>query len=431
MPAMLHFVRDESELQTIVRSTPGSVRALGSRLSQPPLLMPRRENDKLLDLGQMRGVLGVEQSNVTFAAGTTLEEVHRTLTSMHRMLPCSPGVISCQTLAGALSTGTHGQGLGQSSFADTATHFRIVLADGSIRVVDEQDPWFGAAQLALGSLGIVSAVTVKTQPVSVFTCVKCTVADEALETKLVSWAEQELYCKAWWFPEDGLVHRWVGREANPDEEIQYEAAGRELVSLTSSDGSLNEAVDRALHKLRHDTKDNKDTGDQFRTLTRFRNVSDVTGDLFQIFCNGVAAPQINLEIAVPLKLAGTVIRQLRRWYHETQPRLHYPIILRCTGPSTAWLSPAHDQPVCYFGFVVYYAHDGSISADGLSFLVSVERLLCEVGGRPHWAKHFQPNLYNWRRLYPRWDEFLAIRLDADPGAKFSNRFTHDVFGLTL
>ncbi len=416
---------DEAALQEIIHTASGRVRALGSRLSQRSLLTADGD-EVLLDLVRFDGLLSADGDTATFAAATRLEEVHRILAETGRMLPCCPGVISRQTLAGALATGTHGQGLGQSSFADTVTRFRLVLADGRICEIARDHPWFNAAQLSLGALGIVTAVTLRTVPTQIFTCLKRSVEDAALETDLVFWARTEAYCKAWWFPESRRVHLWLGREAHAEEVALYEAGGRGLVALTKADQSLNDAIDHTLHYLRHDTKDQGEGGDQFRTLKRFRDVSDVTGDLFQIFCNGIAVPQVNLEIAVPLEHAGTVIGRLRAWHDAVRPRLHYPIILRCTGPSSAWLSPAQGEPVCYFGFVVYYAQDGSIAQDGLDFLAAVEKIIAAAGGRPHWAKHFNPGLYAWKDLYPAWEKFTAVRAAADPGGKFTNRFIRDL-----
>ena len=101
--------------------------------------------------------------------------------------------------------------------------------------------------------------------------------------------------------------------------------------------------------------------------------------------------------------------------------MHYPVILRCTGPSEAWLSPSHGQETCYFGFVVYYAEDGSLSAEGESFLRAVERVLAAEGGRPHWGKYFDESLYDWPALYPQWEAFREVRERARPAPPVRQR----------
>ncbi|WP_312665067.1 FAD-dependent oxidoreductase, partial [Pantoea sp. CTOTU49201] len=127
--SQLQQPQTEAELQQLLRTASGKVRVLGSRLS-PGRMLGVNEQDLLLDLSAFNGVIAQDADSVTFAAGTPLEQVYSTLTEMDRMLASSPGVIAVQTLAGAMATGTHGQGLAQSSIADEALRIRMVLADG-------------------------------------------------------------------------------------------------------------------------------------------------------------------------------------------------------------------------------------------------------------------------------------------------------------
>ena len=189
---------------------------------------------------------------------------------------------------------------------------------------------------------------------------------------------------------------------------------------------MNDTIDQTLRQLRDDTRvavDDKPS----RTVTRFRDFTDVTGDIYQVFCRGIATPQINVEIGVPLDLAGGVLKKIKDWHDETKPRMHYPVILRCTGASESWLSPSHGQETCYFGFVVYYSDDGSLSAEGQDFLRAVESLLAAEGGRPHWGKYFDESLYDWPTLYPQWEAFREVRAALDPAGRFANAFTAALF----
>lgn len=417
---------DEAQLRALVADHPGNIAIMGSRLSSGDLLHAENKNAILLDPGALSGLIASTPETVTFGAATPLHEVYATLTGMERMLPSSPGVIALQTLAGAIATGTHGQGLGQSSIADEVQRLRLVLADGSVLELDRQHRWFGAAQLALGTLGIVTEVTLKTMPMGIFTCFKSATDDVDLESTLVEWNETFPLSKAWWFPEDHVVHVWRAREATPDEALAYQHNNRETLSLSSGDNSMNRTVERTLVHMQHDIQGAQ--GDKpFKTVERFKNFTDITGDIYQIYCRGIATPQINIEIGIPLRRAGQVIQKIKQWYADTHPHMHYPVILRCTGPSDAWLSPAGQEATCFFGFVVYYAADGSLSKDGVHFLNTVEKLLAEQGGRPHWGKYFAPELYHWRDLYPQWQQFREVRAALDPTGKFANAFSSALF----
>jgi len=99
------------------------------------------------------------------------------------------------------------------------------------------------------------------------------------------------------------------------------------------------------------------------------------------------------------------------------------------GASSAWLSPAFGQRTLFFGFVVYYADDGTLSAAGLEFIDAAERFLSAEGGRPHWGKYFDPTLYDWEAIYPKWSQFCALRARFDPEGKFRNEYIGGLFGI--
>ncbi|WHT00214.1 MAG: L-gulono-1,4-lactone dehydrogenase [Pantoea stewartii] len=418
---------NEAALQQLLRDTHNTVRVIGKTYS-PGRMLAVHPDDLLLDLSAFTGLLRSDAHSVTFAGATPLEQIYSTLTDMDRMLASSPGVISVQTLAGAMATGTHGQGLQQSSIADEAEQIRLVLSDGSIRELSRGDDDFAAALVSLGTLGIVTEVTLRTQPFRIFTCHKNAVSADNLESDLLRWNEDYALSKAWWFVDDNIMHVWNAHQASYDEIQRYEQSGREVVEhADEGDDSLNDTIEQTLEHMHRDTQIHGKGGKQFRTVTRFRDFTDVTGDIYQLFCRGIAVPQINVEIGVPLARTPAIISKIKRWYAENRPHMHYPIILRCTGASSAWLSPAFDQPTCFFGFVVYYADDGSLSEAGLHFLSEVEKLLAEEGGRPHWGKYYDASLYHWRDLYPHWDRFRALREQLDPHHRFSNDYTAELF----
>lgn len=419
--------QSEAELQQLLRDSQGKVRVTGKRLS-PGHMLCVHPQDLLLDLSALHGVLAHDAESVTFAAGTSLQQVYATLSAMDRMLASSPGVIALQSLAGAMATGTHGQGLGQSSLADEALRIRMVLADGSVREFVRDDVDFPAAQVSLGALGIVTAVTLRTRPFRLFTCHKFAVSADALEQDLLTWNQQYELSKAWWFVDDNLMHVWNASQASHEDAQAWLANQREVIEHgDDTDSSLNHTIDQILAHMHRDTQIHGKGGKQFRTVTRFRDFTDMSGDIYQLFCRGIAVPQINVEIGVPLEKTPHIIRKIKAWYAAHHPHMHYPIILRCTGSSEAWLSPAYQQPTCFFGFVVYYADDGSLSKQGLHFLTEVEKLLAAEGGRPHWGKYYDPQRYSWPTLYPQWEAFRAVRQALDPLHRFSNDYVTGLF----
>lgn len=416
----------EKELQQLIANSTGKIRIMGSRMSPGRMLKLTDDGDTLTDMSRLRGLIRQDENSATFAGGTLMHEVYEVLTAEGKMLPASPGVIASQTLAGALATGTHGQGLQQSSIADEALSIRMVLADGTVADFDRHHRCFHAVQLGLGSLGVVTQVTLRTTPSLIYTCYKNAVSGDTLEQDIYHWNQNDALSKAWWFPNENQVHVWAAREANSEEMAQYHANNSELIKQEETSDVMNETIDQTLEHMRSDTKIVDENGKPFRTVTRFKDFSDVTGDVYQVFCRGIATPQINVEIGIPLAHTADVIRKIKAWHGEMQPHMHYPIILRCTGPSECWLSPAYGADTCFFGFVVYYAEDGSLSEEGVSFLQAIEKVLAAEGGRPHWGKYFDAKLYNWAEIYPQWEAFRQVRDTLDPQRKFENAFTAEL-----
>lgn len=73
------------------------------------------------------------------------------------------GATAQQSLAGATATGTHGTGRLLGSMSTQIVGLRLVLANGTIVTVSNQSQpvLFSAARVGLGSLGVVTAITLR------------------------------------------------------------------------------------------------------------------------------------------------------------------------------------------------------------------------------------------------------------------------------
>jgi L-gulonolactone oxidase len=59
---------------------------------------------------------------------------------------------------------------------------------------------------------------------------------------------------------------------------------------------------------------------------------------------------------------------------------------------------------------------------------SIEAIMLEYGGRPHWGKrHFQTAATLAER-YPRWEQFQKLRARFDPQGCFRNHYLDRVLG---
>ncbi|MFQ2474998.1 D-arabinono-1,4-lactone oxidase [Aeromonas caviae] len=423
------------ELQQLLREYPErKLRLIGSGLSFEPIHSVYAEGSQalLVDLHHLRGQLDKTADTVTYLAGTPLDTVYADLIAMDRMLPASPGVIGIQTLGGALSTGTHGQGLHQSALCDAVAVLTVMLASGDIIRVDRTDPRFGAFVMGMGMLGILLDVTLNTVPNRIMRCTKFTTDYPFLLEHNERLNREHAFVKSWWFAWTGESHIWLVDPASDDEVARYRAGGSEPLVLEGDmdermNLALNATIDATLQKMARDTKDEARAGEHFETVRRFKDASDLVGNVYQILCKGIPAPQINCEVAVPLERMGEALAILQAWQEANPGVLHYPFILRCTGPSVAWLSAAHDKSVCWIGFLVYLAADGTFVGGSMEQMRELQQLLVPLGGIPHFGKHLAMDLYDFPALLPRWHDFLALKRELDPHGRFENRWLGDLF----
>ena len=120
----------------------------------------------LVSLQRYQQVLAVnrEARTVTVQAGIWLKDLNKFLATKGLALS-NMGIIAEQSLAGAISTATHGTSTRFGSLAQQVVALSLVTASGEvISASKEQNPeLFAAAQVSLGSLGIpphfVSCVT--------------------------------------------------------------------------------------------------------------------------------------------------------------------------------------------------------------------------------------------------------------------------------
>ena len=106
-----------------------------------------------------------ERRRVTVDAGITLRALADELDAVGLAMP-NLGDINVQSLAGALSTATHGTGRAWGNLATTVVGIELVDGTGEVVVCDEHaDPdLLRVARVGIGALGVVTAMTIQCVP---------------------------------------------------------------------------------------------------------------------------------------------------------------------------------------------------------------------------------------------------------------------------
>src|SRR5262245_20079301 len=166
-PQRIAMPSTEAELCALVRDAAAEgldVRVAGTGHSFTPLVAT---DGLLLSLDRWTGIesADVAGGGVTVRAGTKLHDLGEELLALG-LAQANLGDVDVQSVAGAVSTGTHGTGRTLGSISTQVTGLRLVSPAGElIDISAERDPeLLEAARVALGTLGVLSAVTLRVQP---------------------------------------------------------------------------------------------------------------------------------------------------------------------------------------------------------------------------------------------------------------------------
>lgn len=204
------------ELVGCARKEGKTLLTVGSGHSPSDLVMT---NDWLVNLDKYNTVLGVKRhtsgmyADVTVEAGIRLFQLHEFL-AKEGLAMQNLGSISDQSIAGIISTGTHGaspyHGLVSQQIVD------LTLVNGKGQVVfcnsETNTDVFRAALLSLGKVGIIVKATIRVIPAFKVRASEEVISFDTLLEKWESiWVSSE-YIRIWWYPYAKKCVLWRGNK---------------------------------------------------------------------------------------------------------------------------------------------------------------------------------------------------------------------------
>jgi L-gulonolactone oxidase len=371
----------------------------------------------MVRLDALRGVLDADRESglVRVGAGTVLRDLNQELAALGLGLE-NMGDIDAQTVAGAISTGTHGTGAGFGNISVRVEGVELVLADGSVRELSAAgDPeLLRAARIGIGALGAISTVTLRCFPA--FTLRREDSAHQLADVldRFDELAERNDHFELFTFP---YSDRALVLERNRTAEAPKPKS--RVVAL------LNDVLleNWALEAMAVTGKAMPRT---IPALARFAGLV-ATGTNNQdrsdrIFVNQRNVRFTEMEYAVPRADGPTAVRRVVEWVRANRYPVFFPIEVRVAAGDDASLSTAHERDTAYIAVHQYRGMEWR------PYFEAVESIMNDYDGRPHWGKrHFQ-TAETLAPRYPKWAEFQAARDTLDPGRVFTNEYAERVLG---
>lgn len=416
-PAELRRPRSIDELsQAIERAAERGlrVRAVGAGHSFSDIACT---DGLLLRLDGIADVLDVDAASglVRVQAGITIGELGRRLDG-HGLAMENLGDIDVQSIAGAISTATHGTGARLRNIAAQVVELTLVLADGATLVCSpERDAeLFRAARVGLGALGVVAEVTLRCVPAFTLRGVDAPAPlDETLE-RFEELALGNDHFELFVFPHaDVALTRTNNRTDEPPRPRGRLSAYVNDVLLTNhAFGLFCRAGRRAPGRIPQIN----------RLVTRLAGRSVRVERSAAIFASPRLVRFTEMEYALPRERTPEAVRRVLAMIERRGFAVPFPIEVRTVAPDDAFLSTATGRDS---GFVAVHMFE---RMEWRPYFEAVEAIMDELGGRPHWGKrHFQ-TAATLRSRYPEWDRFQAMRARLDPDGRFANEWTERVLG---
>ncbi|WP_413318863.1 D-arabinono-1,4-lactone oxidase [Agrococcus sp. 1P02AA] len=397
-----------------VRERSGTIRPLGSSHSFSAAARP---DDAQLSVDAMRGILAhdVERGRVTVLAGTTIRELS-TLLEARGLALDNLGDIDRQTIAGAISTGTHGTGILHRSIGASVVAVTLVTAAGAVvRVSETEQPeLLDAVRLGLGVLGVLVDVTLQCVPAFALEAIEAAVELEAVLGDWMGLLERTDHFEFYWFAGTALaVTKSNSRVEGPlsprsalgrfiDERVLTDVGHRALLAA----GALVPAASRAINAV------------AARGMARGRFVEPS----HSVFVAERAVRFRELEYGIPVEALPEALREVARALRRADLTPTFPFEMRATAADTALLSTARGRDTAYIAAHRWWREDPR------PLFELVEPILLAHDGRPHWGKHHSLRAPQLAERVPGFAEFLAARDRLDPERLFASAWTRRVLG---
>jgi L-gulono-1,4-lactone dehydrogenase len=415
-PAEVVRPRNRDELGTAIVTAAAAGRKVSIAGSGHSFTEAALTDGTMIDVAALSGAVDADTASglVRVGAGTVLadlnEELHRFGLAMENL-----GDIDRQTVAGAISTGTHGTGAKLRNISAQIEAIELVTADGSVRELDASvSDLLRAARVGVGALGAISAVTLRCVPAFVLERIDSPQPREEVFASFDQRAEANDHFELFTFPyaDSALVLERNRVEGPPRPRGRIASYLNDIVLENWSLEALSAAgrlVPRAIPGLS-------------RLAAALASGGKTVDRSDRVFASERRVRFTEMEYGIPREHGPAAAQRVIDWVRSNRYPVFFPIEMRVAAGDDALLSPSHKRDSAYIAVHQYRGMKWR------PYFEAVEEIMRDYGGRPHWGKrHFQTAATLAAR-YPRWADFQAARDQLDPGRAFTNEYAERVLG---
>lgn len=416
-PEAIYYPKHLHELVMLVKTCQSEnkkLRVVGAGHSFTPLVAT---SEILVSLDYLSGIESLDRENhlVTVWAGTRLKDLGKLLANQGYAME-NLGDINAQSIAGAISTGTHGTGTQFGSLSTQVTKMTVLTAKGELIEVShtENNAYFAAMKLSLGMLGIIVKVQLRVLPKYLLVSESFRMSLKDCFNKLSELKYHNRNFEFFWFPHTETVQiklmNTIHTAARP------KGVGNRMNKLLLENGvfwmlsemcriqpSLSQAVSTVSAKA--------------------VPIGKEVGESFLLYATPRLVKFNEMEYSLPAEDMEAVLTDIKQVMHKQRVNVHFPLECRYVKRDDLWLSPSYERDSAYIAVHMY---------KGMAFKTffdAIEEVFFYYEGRPHWGKMHSMTSEKLAKAYPRFTDFLHVRETLDPDGMLVNEYLRKLFGI--
>ncbi|PLW69374.1 D-arabinono-1,4-lactone oxidase [Pseudohalioglobus lutimaris] len=410
-PSHIAAPQSEEEVVDFMRTLGGPVRPVGSGHSWSGLVPT---DHSMLTLDRLKGVVSHDEETLQaevwagtklFAYGPMMEDLGQAIVNMSD--------VNYQTMAGAISTSTHGTGAALGSMSSYVIGLQLVTPRGEVLELhaDNEKELFNAARTGLGSLGVITRLRFQNRE------------------------KHRLHQQEWLADIDEVLEdiEPLIRDNQQFELFPIPHSRRTIVVVTNEAeaGAADNIEDDpgALNDLRKvfDVTRKLPAGEDFI----YNNVLDYAfgdtkhriGPSYKVLAHPRTVRFMEMEYTVPADQGVACLREVLATIKAHAPEVSFPLEYRYIKGDDTMIGMFSERDGCAIS-----VHQFADEPRWRDYFALVEPVFHKYQGRPHWGKWHSLRDKDLAVLYPRWEEFKQIRRELDPEGRMLNPYLREIFG---
>ena len=406
---IIHIVKYCNEHNT-------KLKVIGGGDSYNDIYCPNKDGI-LLSLEKFSKLLDVDKKNntATFQAGMMMPDLIKQL-KKYNLAISNLGTNIFDCVAGSCSTGYHGSGINYKIFSSFVKTFELITPTGEKKIVQNSDEEFDIYALGLGVLGIITKITLQCEPSFNLEVTEQKMSLEEIEKNFDELLKNNDHFKFIWVPHTDEFMVWTGNRTTKNESSNLKKFNTYFLYGLLINNYFHEfLLFFASFKRTLVPKINKLMA---KILLPKKNIS-VWKSYWAFFLPHLLKQDV-VEYAFDIKDTFKVFREVIETIKEKNIYVDTPIEVRFVQKDSYWLSPTGNSNSCWIGTKIHFPYGRK--PEYLKYFTTIDEILLKYNGRPHWGKQFRISQEDFKKAYPRWNDFWNFADKEDPTKILQNDF---------